>query len=181
MTSILCQFVAFSEVSHLCTNAQQWAISRQRNMNICIGWYFWVPPKSVTPLPLVFFSCVSPLVHDFCFDFDWKLFSQTWILISIYSCLFQIYSWILWSKSTDWPLTSPQTKPPSPTMADPLSLLRQYYVNKKEIVERNNMICFGEYCWAKNVKTNYMMYRYVVEILGFWWFLVTWETFLPAG
>ncbi|XP_054158083.1 parafibromin-like [Oppia nitens] len=43
-------------------------------------------------------------------------------------------------------------------MADPLSLLRQYNVNKKEIIEKNNLICFGEYCWPKTVKTNYLKY-----------------------
>ncbi|XP_028164362.1 parafibromin [Ostrinia furnacalis] len=43
-------------------------------------------------------------------------------------------------------------------MADPLSLLRQYNVNKKEIIERDNQIIFGEFSWPKNVKTNYLMY-----------------------
>jgi parafibromin len=50
-------------------------------------------------------------------------------------------------------------------MADPLSLLRQYNVNKKEIVEKNNLICFGEYCWPKTVKTNYLIYRSVIVIV----------------
>ncbi|CAG9773116.1 unnamed protein product [Ceutorhynchus assimilis] len=43
-------------------------------------------------------------------------------------------------------------------MADPLSLLRQYNVNKKEIIERDGQIIFGEFSWPKNVKTNYLMY-----------------------
>ncbi|CAK1548300.1 unnamed protein product [Leptosia nina] len=43
-------------------------------------------------------------------------------------------------------------------MADPLSLLRQYNVNKKEIIERDNQIIFGEFSWPKNVKTNYFMW-----------------------
>ncbi|XP_055375162.1 parafibromin [Condylostylus longicornis] len=43
-------------------------------------------------------------------------------------------------------------------MADPLSLLRQYNINKKEIVERENQIIFGEFSWPKNVKTNYLKY-----------------------
>ncbi|CAG9815814.1 unnamed protein product [Phaedon cochleariae] len=43
-------------------------------------------------------------------------------------------------------------------MADPLSLLRQYNVNKKEIIEREGQIIFGEFSWPKNVKTNYLMY-----------------------
>ncbi|KAK5641746.1 hypothetical protein RI129_010293 [Pyrocoelia pectoralis] len=43
-------------------------------------------------------------------------------------------------------------------MADPLSLLRQYNVNKKEIIEREDQIIFGEFSWPKNVKTNYLMW-----------------------
>ncbi|KAF4524055.1 hypothetical protein B566_EDAN013209 [Ephemera danica] len=43
-------------------------------------------------------------------------------------------------------------------MADPLSLLRQYNVNKKEIIEREGHIIFGEFSWPKNVKTNYLMW-----------------------
>ncbi|XP_075226203.1 cell division cycle 73 hyrax [Lycorma delicatula] len=43
-------------------------------------------------------------------------------------------------------------------MADPLSLLRQYNVNKKEIIERDNQIIFGEFSWPKNVKTNYLVW-----------------------
>lgn len=43
-------------------------------------------------------------------------------------------------------------------MADTLSLLRQYNVNKKEIIERENQIIFGEFSWPKNVKTNYLTY-----------------------
>ncbi|XP_020811927.1 parafibromin [Drosophila serrata] len=43
-------------------------------------------------------------------------------------------------------------------MADPLSLLRQYNINKKEIVERDSQIIFGEFSWPKSVKTNYLKY-----------------------
>ncbi|XP_017770873.1 PREDICTED: parafibromin-like [Nicrophorus vespilloides] len=43
-------------------------------------------------------------------------------------------------------------------MADPLSLLRQYNVNKKKIIERDSQIIFGEFSWPKNVKTNYLMW-----------------------
>ncbi|XP_022909418.1 parafibromin [Onthophagus taurus] len=43
-------------------------------------------------------------------------------------------------------------------MADPLSLLRQYNVNKKEIIERDGQIIFGEFSWPKTVKTNYTTY-----------------------
>ncbi|XP_015921054.1 parafibromin [Parasteatoda tepidariorum] len=43
-------------------------------------------------------------------------------------------------------------------MADPLSFLRKYNVNKKPINERNNQIIFGEYSWPKTVKTNYLVW-----------------------
>lgn len=43
-------------------------------------------------------------------------------------------------------------------MADPLSFLRQYNVNKKPISEKNNQIIFGEYSWPKTVKTNYLVW-----------------------
>ncbi|XP_058790580.1 parafibromin [Phymastichus coffea] len=43
-------------------------------------------------------------------------------------------------------------------MADPLSLLRLYNVNKREIIERDKQIQFGEFSWPKNVKTNYLTY-----------------------
>lgn len=46
-------------------------------------------------------------------------------------------------------------------MADPLSLLRQYNINKKEIIERDGQIIFGEFSWPKNVKTNYLKYGFV--------------------
>ena len=43
-------------------------------------------------------------------------------------------------------------------MADPLSLLRQYNMQRKTIVERDSHIIFGEFSWPKTVKTNYVMY-----------------------
>lgn len=46
-------------------------------------------------------------------------------------------------------------------MADPLSLLRPYNMKKREIIEREGQIIFGEFSWPKNVKTNYMKYGYV--------------------
>ncbi|XP_017770993.1 PREDICTED: parafibromin-like [Nicrophorus vespilloides] len=39
-------------------------------------------------------------------------------------------------------------------MTDPLTLLREYNVNKKEIIERDDQIIFGEFSWPKNAKTN---------------------------
>ncbi|XP_045582746.1 parafibromin isoform X2 [Procambarus clarkii] len=43
-------------------------------------------------------------------------------------------------------------------MADPLSILRQYNVNKKEIITKGDNIIFGEFSWPKTVKTNYLVY-----------------------
>ena len=42
-------------------------------------------------------------------------------------------------------------------MADPLSLLRQYIMQKKQIIERDDNITFGEFSWPKTVKTNYLI------------------------
>lgn len=52
-------------------------------------------------------------------------------------------------------------------MADPLSLLRIFNLNKKEIIEREGQIIFGEFSWPKNVKTNYLKYGYVMRSLRF--------------
>lgn len=41
-------------------------------------------------------------------------------------------------------------------MADPLSLLRQYNIEKLEIIERDGHIILGEFSWPKNAKTNYL-------------------------
>jgi parafibromin len=46
----------------------------------------------------------------------------------------------------------------SNTMADPLSLLRQYHILRKQIIERENTIIFGEFSWPKTVKTNYVIW-----------------------
>lgn len=43
-------------------------------------------------------------------------------------------------------------------MADPLSQLRQFNINKKEIKEHNDYIIFGDHGWPKNVATNYQIY-----------------------
>jgi len=43
-------------------------------------------------------------------------------------------------------------------MADVLSILRQYNTNKKEIVEKDDQIIFGEFAWPKIAKTNYVIY-----------------------
>ena len=43
-------------------------------------------------------------------------------------------------------------------MADVLSILRQYNVNKKEIIEKDDQIIFGEFAWPKDVKTNYVVW-----------------------
>ncbi|RZF37527.1 hypothetical protein LSTR_LSTR008565 [Laodelphax striatellus] len=41
-------------------------------------------------------------------------------------------------------------------MGDPLSLLRHFIINKKEIIERDDKIIFGEFSWPKNVETNFL-------------------------
>lgn len=43
-------------------------------------------------------------------------------------------------------------------MADVLSLVRQFNVNKKPIDIRDNLVYFDEFVWPKNVKTNYIVY-----------------------
>ncbi|XP_068210894.1 uncharacterized protein hyx isoform X2 [Palaemon carinicauda] len=43
-------------------------------------------------------------------------------------------------------------------MADPLSILRQFNVNKKDIITKDDNIIFGEFSWPKTVKTNYLVY-----------------------
>ena len=46
-------------------------------------------------------------------------------------------------------------------MADVLSVLRQYNIQKKEIVVKGDEVIFGEFSWPKNVKTNYVVWGYV--------------------
>ena len=45
-------------------------------------------------------------------------------------------------------------------MADPLTLLRQYYTSGKteEIVEAEGQIVFGDLAWPKDVRTNFKAY-----------------------
>uniref|UniRef100_A0A671UM99 Parafibromin n=1 Tax=Sparus aurata TaxID=8175 RepID=A0A671UM99_SPAAU len=43
-------------------------------------------------------------------------------------------------------------------MADVLSVLRQYNIQKKEIVAKGDEVIFGEFSWPKNVKTNYIIW-----------------------
>ncbi|XP_072015917.1 parafibromin-like [Amphiura filiformis] len=43
-------------------------------------------------------------------------------------------------------------------MADVLSILRQFNTNKKEIIENNDQVVFGEFSWPKDAKTNYTIY-----------------------
>ena len=46
-------------------------------------------------------------------------------------------------------------------MADCLTLLRQYNLQKKEIVERDGLIIFEQIAWPRTAKTNYLSYRCV--------------------
>ncbi|CAN2391883.1 Cell division cycle 73, partial [Pristimantis euphronides] len=43
-------------------------------------------------------------------------------------------------------------------MADVLSVLRQYNIQKKEINVKGDEVIFGEFSWPKNVKTNYVIW-----------------------
>uniref|UniRef100_A0A3B1JLU9 Parafibromin n=1 Tax=Astyanax mexicanus TaxID=7994 RepID=A0A3B1JLU9_ASTMX len=43
-------------------------------------------------------------------------------------------------------------------MADVLSVLRQYNIQKKEIIAKGEEVIFGEFSWPKNVKTNYVIW-----------------------
>ena len=44
-------------------------------------------------------------------------------------------------------------------MADCLTLLRQYNTQKKEIVERDDLVIFEKTAWPQTTKTNYLIYR----------------------
>lgn len=43
-------------------------------------------------------------------------------------------------------------------MADPLSQLRQFHINGRDIKEHNGYIIFGDHGWPKTVNTNYQIY-----------------------
>ncbi|KAK2186474.1 hypothetical protein NP493_199g06037 [Ridgeia piscesae] len=43
-------------------------------------------------------------------------------------------------------------------MADALTVLRQYNVEKKDIVQRDEQVIFGDFAWPSNTKTNYLIY-----------------------
>ncbi|VDN14862.1 unnamed protein product [Dibothriocephalus latus] len=43
-------------------------------------------------------------------------------------------------------------------MADVLSLLREYHLNNKPIIENHDEIIFGEFAWPKTTKTNYIIW-----------------------
>ncbi|CAJ0950001.1 unnamed protein product [Ranitomeya imitator] len=43
-------------------------------------------------------------------------------------------------------------------MADVLSVLRQYNIQKKDINVKGDEVIFGEFSWPKNVKTNYVIW-----------------------
>ena len=49
-----------------------------------------------------------------------------------------------------------------------LSVLRQYNIEKKDIVEKDDQIIFGEDAWPKTAKTNYIIkgWVYSCELLG---------------
>ncbi|KAL5012136.1 hypothetical protein ScPMuIL_010687 [Solemya velum] len=43
-------------------------------------------------------------------------------------------------------------------MADVLTILRQYNVSKKDIIDREDQVFFGDLAWRKYVKTNYVVW-----------------------
>ena len=43
-------------------------------------------------------------------------------------------------------------------MADVLGLLRQYNIEKKDIIEKDDQVIFGDYAWPKTAKTNYLIW-----------------------
>ncbi|OQV25583.1 Parafibromin [Hypsibius exemplaris] len=43
-------------------------------------------------------------------------------------------------------------------MADPLSMLRDFNITKREIVERDDLIIFGDIAFKKSANTNYLVY-----------------------
>ena len=49
-------------------------------------------------------------------------------------------------------------------MADALTLLRQYNLQRKEITERDDLVIFDQLAWGKSTKTNYTVYRLVTVI-----------------
>jgi len=52
-------------------------------------------------------------------------------------------------------------------MADPLSLLRQYNINKKEIIERADEVIFDEFSFPRTAKTNYVIFKYANFCVSF--------------
>ena len=43
-------------------------------------------------------------------------------------------------------------------MADALTVIRQYNVEKKDVVQRDEQVIFGDFAWPSNTKTNYLIY-----------------------
>ncbi len=43
-------------------------------------------------------------------------------------------------------------------MADALSVLRQFNIEKKDISEKDDQIIFSDFAWPKNAKTNYLIW-----------------------
>ncbi|KAI0215271.1 Parafibromin [Lamellibrachia satsuma] len=43
-------------------------------------------------------------------------------------------------------------------MADALTVLRQYNVEKRDIVQRDGQVIFGDFAWPSNTKTNYLIF-----------------------
>ena len=46
-------------------------------------------------------------------------------------------------------------------MADVLSVLRQYHIEKKEIFDKDDQVVFNDFAWPKTARTNYLIWGYV--------------------
>ena len=42
--------------------------------------------------------------------------------------------------------------------SDPLSILRDFHVNKKEVVVRDDLVIFDDVAFKKDARTNYLKY-----------------------
>jgi hypothetical protein len=52
-------------------------------------------------------------------------------------------------------------------MADALSVLRQYTIEKKEIQEKDDQIIFCDFAWPKTAKTNYLIWGLVLTYVNY--------------
>lgn len=51
-------------------------------------------------------------------------------------------------------------------MADAISLLRQFIIENKEFTVENDRFVFNDLAYPKDIKTNYLVYGFVVDFHG---------------